>query len=167
MKKLLPLTLGLAALLLGGCNLLQQTGVAIPGTSKTYTVDSLKALIELGIPLKCSYSINNTEYQGYVKGKQWRGKVTTPDTETGEIKTGEIILKDKCMWTWEEGKNTGVRMCFDEDMWDQPEPSPGQATTTMDMEYRCSAAVIDDSLFTPPADINFMDPFSNPGNFGQ
>jgi len=152
----------IAAIVLAGCSLLQKAGVSVPGTSKSYTVDSLKAVIDLGIPLKCSYEISGNEYEGYVKGKQWRGKMKTAQ---GQI--AEIIFKDNCMWSWEEGKNMGAKMCFEEDFFEQPQPTPGQATMTMDVEYRCSAAVVNDSFFTPPANVNFMDPFSQGGGMMQ
>jgi hypothetical protein len=149
---------------LAGCNLpgsknAQQSGQAGTNTSQpevtpapkskteSYTFKALKAAIELGIPLKCSYKINNVSYEGYVKGKQWRGKINT-----GQGMVGEIIMKDNCLYSWEEGKTQGMKTCFDKDVWDTNQQGGDQ-----NIEYICAPALVDDSQFVPPTNINFQD----------
>jgi len=126
-----------------------------PGTSslksKAFS-GTLKAAVQLGVPMKCKYQVNGMEYEGHVKGKKWRGKMKYPDG-----RQGEVIMKDNCMWSWSDNDKQGITMCFeptedDQDMWDQPE-----GATAPDIDYNCSPTVITDAMFTPPSDINFSD----------
>ena len=155
MKKLYLTILIVAALVLGGCNLFKKSTtsegeVSLPQESKkNYTFETLKAAIKLGIPLKCSYEVGEVEYEGYVKGKQWRGKMKISGGKVGEV----ILGKDNCMYSWEEGGTTGMKMCFEEDIWENEE----YEQTTSDIEYRCMPTVVTDAKFTPPSNINFMD----------
>jgi hypothetical protein len=166
MKKIYTLTMVLVlALSLSGCSFGQkktqgqtgQTGVTPSGgemvspqgkSTNSYTFKALKAAIALGIPLKCSYKINNVDYEGYVKGKQWRGKIKFGNAG----KMGEVIMKDNCLYSWEEGTTQGMKTCFDKDIWDT-----NQQQETPDVEYLCAPALIDDSKFALPTNINFVD----------
>ena len=168
LKKFLPISiLILFSLTLGGClpkketekePFAESTGETFEEGGETvlpqgkgeqsYTFKALKAAIALGIPLKCGYQVGDVEYEGYVKGKQWRGKIQTSDG-----KTGEVIMKDNCMYSWTEETKMGVKMCFEEDMWETDEyqeAAPG-------IEYHCLPAAVTDAQFNPPSGINFMD----------
>ncbi|MFC1627331.1 hypothetical protein ACFL18_02095 [Patescibacteria group bacterium] len=150
LKKLLPI-LAIVAVVGVGAVLLKNKGVAVPGISKTYTAKGIKAIVDLGVPVKCSYQVGEMEYEGYVKGKQYRGKMQYPDG-----KQGEVIMKDECMWSWSETDGQGIKMCFPptedgEDIWDNPE------NANVDINYLCRPAAITDAQFVPPANINFMD----------
>lgn len=118
------------------------------GGAKIYSFADLKAAVELGIPLKCSYTIGETQSQGYIKGEKWHGKVKMADGAEGDI-----IMKDNCMWSWKDGETTGVKMCFEvdegESMWDQSQDSG--------VEYVCKPAVFGDNVFDLPEDVDFMD----------
>ena len=105
--------------------------------------------------MKCTYSIEGNEYVGYVKGKSWRGSMKSADG-----KTSEVIMKDNCMWTWEEGVAQGMTTCFepvegeeDTDFWEGTE----SGGTSPDVNYSCMPAVITDSKFDPPTNVEFMD----------
>jgi len=132
--------------------------VGVPGTGGIQKFSTLKAAIDLGVPLKCSYSVNGNEYEGYVKGKQWRGKI-----KTAEGQVGEVIMKDNCMWSWGNQEKQGMKTCFEEtedgDVWDQD--------TTVGIEYNCMPAAVTDAEFTPPADIQFMDLDQMMQQYGQ
>ena len=152
LKKLLPI-LGILAIAGAGWYFLKGSkgGVGLPGAAKSYTAKGLKAVIDLGVPMKCSYKVGDMEYEGYVKGQQWRGHMQFPDG-----RQGEIIFKDNCMWSWGDDKK-GTKMCFepteeDETIWDEP-----QQGATMDLDYQCRPTAITDAKFTPPSDVQFMD----------
>ncbi len=163
-KNLLVFFLIFLALALGGCDLVakkteQKAGEAgpaaeeareVPKGEESYTFKALKAAIELGIPLKCSYKVGEVEYTGYIKGRNWRGKM-----DSGDGRITEVIMKDNCMYSWMEGEQTGMKMCFEEDMWE----SEGyqQPTQTQEIDYFCTPAVVGNSQFEPPANVNFMD----------
>ena len=124
---------------------------AVEEQIETYTFSALTAAIELGIPLRCSYTIGNTEVQGYVKGDQWRGKIR----QEGEEGVAEVIMKDDCMWSWAERDERGMKMCFDtedgESMWNQDE------ITDTGVQYICEPAAVNDDLFDPPSEVTFTD----------
>ena len=141
MKKLL-LFLSIV-FLLAGCNPLKKA----TDKAKTYTYKSLKTAVALGIPLKCSYKIQEFEYEGYIKGKQWRGTMQ----QMG--KTTHVILKDNCMYAWSDDSPQGTKICYQEDIW---ESEDGQFEQP-DMEYICTPAVVGDDKFTPPGSVEFMD----------
>jgi hypothetical protein len=160
LKKALPIIVAVVAVAAGWFFLKGNKTGGLPGVGKTYTMKSLKAIIDLGVPVKCSYKVGEIEYEGYVKGQQWRGKMQQADG-----RQGEVIIKDNCMWSWTDDKK-GITMCFEpeegeDSVWDNPE------YMTTDIEYTCRPAAITDAQFNPPADVNFMnlDDLMNPEGF--
>lgn len=125
----------------------------------------LAAAVALGVPMKCTYTVNGVETTGYIKGKQFRGMMDV------QGKQGNVIMKDNCMWTWSEGEADGVKMCYEGDqaqqLWDNPEaaaenPEPNATpeeamSPAPQIEYNCLPTAIGDDEFTPPADVNFVD----------
>ena len=114
---------------------------------------TLKDAVNLGIAMKCTYTVEGNEYESLIKGENYRGKI-----KTAEGKTGEVIMKNNCMWTWTEGEVQGMKTCFEEsdpettDMWEQPQGAVGT-----DITYTCLPTTVTDAEFTPPSDIDFMD----------
>lgn len=156
MKKLLPVLLVVLAVGGGAYFFLGKKDSTSPGSSVSDKFSgSLKAATALGVPMKCTYTVEGTEYEGWVKGENYRGKIKSADG-----KSGEIIMKDNCMWSWSEGETQGIKTCFDPadteevdgDVWDQPQGADGT-----DISYTCLPAVITDAQFTPPSDIEFLD----------
>jgi hypothetical protein len=152
-KKLLPIIIVVVVVAAGAYFFLGKgkTGMNIPGVSKQQKFATLKAAVELGVPMKCTYQVAGAEYEGYIKGEKWRGKVKSADG-----KVGEVIVKDNCMWTWSSDEDQGVKLCFEpaegeESVWDQ------ESFETQDIEYNCLPAAITDAQFEPPSDIQFMD----------
>jgi len=97
LKKILPVLIILAVVGVGAYFFLggkEGGGISVPGVSKSYTAKGIKAVIDLGIPMKCSYKVGDMEYEGYVKGEQWRGHIQLPNGNQAEI-----IFKDNCMWS--------------------------------------------------------------------
>ena len=164
MKKIVTL-LGIVslAILLGGCSLFQKGGLGQAGkgvTGQGPFTGSLQAAIKLGVPMKCTYKIEDQEMEGWIKGQQYRGKV-----KNQEGKTGEVLMKDNCMWAWSEDEGKGVKMCFDleegKDMWDPEawgmEGEEYQDMAPPDVEYHCVPTVVTDAKFNPPDEVEFMD----------
>ena len=84
--------------------------VASPDSSTPDTFSGmLKDAVELGVVMKCTYEVEGNEYESFIKGENYRGKI-----KTTEGKTGEIIIKDNCMWTWSEEETQGIKICFEE-----------------------------------------------------
>jgi hypothetical protein len=124
----------------------------VPGTGGDQPFSgTLKAAVAMGVPMKCTYTVEGAEYEGYIKGEQYMGKVKVGD------KMGSVIVKDNCMWSWEEGATQGVKLCFEpeegseETIWDSSD------TAELNMSYTCRPAAVTDSQFEPPNDVQFMD----------
>lgn len=114
---------------------------------------TLKAAVALGVPMKCSYKVNGVEYSGLIKGKQYKGNVKMQDG-----KEGSVLMKENCMYTWSDVDKQGIKTCFDESeqsIWDQPEGST--TNVSMPTNYTCQPALVTDSEFDLPSDVNFMD----------
>lgn len=111
---------------------------------------TLKAAVAMGVPMKCSYSVDGAEYESYVKGEQFMGKISANG------KVGSVIIKDSCMWSWSDEEVQGIKTCFEpvegeDSIWDSPD------TSELDMNYTCRPAAIGDDKFDPPSNVNFVD----------
>lgn len=160
MNKALPIIIAIVAIVAVGFiawNFLGKGEVSVPvpgvevkkeaGEEGETFVGKLKDMVARGASLKCSYTQNGFTGTSYIKNKKVYGEVT------GENKTGYVIMIDKCMWSWSEGEAQGVKMCFEEDVWEEEED--GAAPT--EAEYSCIPAIVSDSKFNPPANVNFME----------
>lgn len=173
MNKALPIIIVLAILGVGAYFFLGRGETAMPSDSVTVSQEetsvgesftgSLKEAIALGVGMRCTYMFEGNEYEGVVKGENYRGEMVTADG-----KLSSVIVKDNCMWTWEQGGSQGMTFCTEEvqmddeyedsegsSIWDQPESG-----SAPDVDYKCSPATVSDSEFTPPSDVEFFDPKS-------
>lgn len=128
------------------------------GGEESYS-GSLQKMMGLGIPLKCEWKRDETYYgSSWVKGDKSYSEVFN------EGKTGKVIFKDDCMWSWEEGNPQGFKMCMEpteEDMEapegvEQPQTEQAPMGPPKDMNYSCRPAVFTDAKFNPPSNVNFM-----------
>ena len=137
---------GKTALTPGGT---EQTQQQTQGESFT---GKIKDAFMRNVPLKCTYKMDeNNSGVGYLKNQKYYGEITA------DGKMGYIILVDNCMWNWAKGEAQGVKMCFEpqesEDIWTDME----KEQQTVGNDYNCSPSVVNDAVFTPPSDVNFMD----------
>lgn len=155
LKKLLPIIVVLVVIAAGAYFLTQKKSQSLPGGESETFSGTLQSAIALGVPLKCSYTVEGNEYEGLVKGENYRGKIKSAQ---GQI--SEVIVKDNCIWTWSESEAQGIKTCVEEsevetesgDIWSQSE-----AAGTADVTYTCLPAAVDDTQFEPPAGIEFTD----------
>ncbi|OGF99662.1 hypothetical protein A2Y99_01335 [Candidatus Gottesmanbacteria bacterium RBG_13_37_7] len=130
------------------------TSGTVPGnttTEKSTQTDTegftgkLKQAILRNIPMKCIWKKDeNFSAVGYLKSQKYYGEIIN------QGKKGYVILKDKCMWTWNENNKQGVKMCFEKDIWEDQKNVPQD-------DYYCVPGTVSDSMFNPPGDINFLD----------
>lgn len=112
---------------------------------------TMKAAMELGVPMKCSWNYDNNSGESIVRGNNVYTKVAVDGNSS------EIITKDKCMWAWsDQMKGQGVKMCSEEDMTDN-DTYEDYGGAPADMNYKCVPTVVTAATFTPPADVNFID----------
>jgi hypothetical protein len=121
------------------------------GANDKEFVGKLKDAVRMGVPYKCTFKNNQFEGTGYLKGKMYFAEVKNNEME------GFIIMKDNCMWNWNKDGSQGVKMCFEtedgEDIFDMEDETAGSP----EGEYRCTPSIIDDSKFSPPNNVKFMD----------
>ena len=117
----------------------------------------LSMAIAAGLPYSCTYTVSGQTFNAKVKGESYYG------TAVVQNKTMQTIVKDDCMWSWDATTKKGTTVCFKpepgavtpgatRDVWDNPD-------TGLDakIQYDCSPAVIPDSTFNPPPEVQFTD----------
>ena len=127
----------------------------------TNAITSIKDALSKSVSLECDYKDENGQgSKSYIKNGAVRVDVISDDPE----KAASIIMKDKKMYSWTGKKEVCVMELPDEAV-EKPvgsvnEGSTQQANLMADLEkYKdaCKAAIVSDSLFTPPADVKFTD----------
>jgi len=164
MKKFLPIIIILVVLAVGAWAFLgkdkPRVSIPVPGEVKKEAgekgeefVGKIKEVVQKGVPMKCSYTQGGFAGTSFIKGKKMYNEVVQ------EGKSGYVIIKDNCMWSWSEGEKQGTKMCFKEDFWEMSEEyaEQGKAAMPVEAEYRCIPAIFTDAKFNPPANVNFMD----------
>jgi len=139
----------LLSLFLTGCA--KKPGTTSGGQSteqkKGLFTGKIKDAILRDTPLKCEWMSGGNSSVGYIKNKKFYGENTTKEGKSF------VIIADNCLWGWQENKNEGTKICFDQnqtnDIWNS-DNSPKD-------DYQCSLAVFSDSIFNPPGSVNFMD----------
>jgi len=133
----------------------QTQGGADTGSKKENYSGTLKKMVDLGIPLKCTFSQNGgSSGTTWVKGEKFYTEMKT------ENRSGKIIFKNDCMWNWSEGEKNGIKMCFDPEEADEMfsgQAEAGQTNLPTDVDFNCKPAVFTDAKFNPPSSIEFMD----------
>ena len=121
-------------------------------------VGKLKDALILGQSMKCTWEKDENNFAiSYIKDS----KVRTEVTQAGE--KAHSIMVDNCTYTWQEGETQGFKMCFEPEEGEEVEEgeeeamTPEEITAEMpDYEYNCEPAIVPDSMFNPPAEVNFM-----------
>jgi len=127
---------------------------------------SLKELLASGVPQKCTFQSfddsGKTEGTSFAAGGKVRADIT--NTISGKSTTSHMISDNKTSYIWQDGEKTGFKMTVTEaDTAATSVPAPGDNSVASESDlnqkadYKCSAWVPDDSLFTPPLDVKFTD----------
>jgi flagellar basal body-associated protein FliL len=134
--------------------------------SSSNVFTSIKDALSKSLSLKCTYKDEKgIQTTTYIKG----GAIRVMMEEVKEKEqSNNVILKDKKMYMWNEITKTGIIFTMTE-----PKISPvkvagkiPEAPTNKDAsllaeieKYKdsCRAEIIEDSFFTPPADVKFQD----------
>lgn len=172
MKKLLPVVIIL--LLIGAYFLISnkqkkpQTPISemkSQPTTAPLIKSSLLDLITQGKNLNCTFSTmkDKTESSGtvYISGKNIRTDFTT--IVEGKKNTGSMIRDENYTYVWGMGMAQGIKMK------NSVVESTGSAQSkqyfdpTAKVDYKCQPWIVNNSIFSPPANIKFND-FSLPSS---
>lgn len=168
MKKVLPIVIvGLVVLGIGGWwffggkdaeapTMPSEIEEEIEEESETFT-GKLKQAIAMGVSMKCTYTQGDFTGTSFVKGRNYYGEVSSQGIKS------YVVMKDNCMWSWSEEQSQGVKMCYENDIFEEEFEQQGQGQVSIGAEYHCLPSVFSESRFNPPDNINFMDMNQQPG----
>lgn len=136
-----------------------------PGTTENVVdeaVGSIRSLFNAGKSQVCTYSSEEDSGTIYITDGWLRADMTSKDPESPA--SGMIITKEK-QYFWDVSKKEGYVTQFSPDQQQAPADTGDTAqpqeedTQSIDEEYNynCKSWNVDESLFTPPADVNFID----------
>ncbi len=109
---------------------------------------------------KCevSMSVEEAPSEGvaYISGGKIRADFTSTPAATGQPVTSHMIQADGYAYTWSDMYPQGMKILIPEGQETSTSASGGVDYDSR-VEYSCAPWVADASLFTPPADVTFME----------
>ncbi len=160
MKKLLPIIIVVALVLVGaGGYMVMSNKGGNPLNSATNSFTSIKDALSKSISLECDY----TDETGR-KVKSWikNGAVRADVTSSNPDEAGSTIVKEKKMYFW--NAKSAISLTLTDEAQKEVNNQANEITKDKEVvneieKYKssCKPAVVSDSLFTPPANINFQD----------
>lgn len=156
---------------IGGYYLMGQKGTApatnlptantVSPTASAGMFGSIKDALSKSLSLQCVYEENGKKTTAYIKSGAVRADMMGGTKE----ENGSVIVKDNKMYFW-NGKE-GMMLAFDIDQISpsgtaaktQPSKTPNADFMEGLEKYKdaCKPATVSDALFTPPADVKFVD----------
>lgn len=120
---------------------------------------SIKDAMTKSLSLKCEYQGEHGKTTTYLKGNNVRVMYQALE---GDGKSGHAIMKDNQIWIWTEGEKEGLVFNIEESDKNTQEPKTetNREQILDELEKyknQCSAAVVSDSMFTPPSGVDFKD----------
>lgn len=129
-------------------------GQSRPESAVAEFTGNLTAAMQRGVPMQCSWQSGTDTGESYVRGQN----VYVATKVQG--KSGYMIKKDDCLWTWGDAQPQGLKICNQEqdaDTWTPDAGSYRAEGVDWNVEYHCRPAVFGAEKFTPPAEIEFTD----------
>ncbi len=166
--------IGLVILLLAGGAYAMQNKKPSPPTPQTSNQTMSEAAefakaIESGKPTTCTMTKGDDKMEYHLKGKMMAANITT--AVEGKTTLTHMINDEKYLYMWQDDQKQGTKMSLA-----IPSASPSAPTNTSTPKFEdesdyqdfrdqgytinCKTANLNDSTFTPPSDINFIDPSS-------
>jgi hypothetical protein len=134
---------------------LTQSGQGGTSVTQKSLFTSIKDAMTKSLSLKCEYQGVQGKTITYLKGSNVR---VTYQSMVNKADSGNAIMKDNKMWVWTEGKKEGFIVDVSEvDRNNQQDNKRKILDEVEKFKDKCSAAVISDSMFTPPSDVAFKD----------
>lgn len=135
-------------------------------TTATTTADasvptSLRALLGLGQSMSCTFSkidgVTTSSGVVYIAGGRMRGDFKSEGTPAGTV-TSHMVNDGAYSYVWSDAAGQGIKMKFEAAANANAGAAPGVAANWDDsLSYKCSPWGADESLFSPPANVEFLD----------
>lgn len=131
-----------------------------PKTAGSITKGTIKSLFGLGKSSACTINFPNNQGQGtiYLGNKMLRGDFTMTGAN-GKTFSSHVIQSGDYMYLWTTETPQGMK--FKIDLTKNESATEGKSDQIFDynkeVDYKCSDWGADNSKFTPPADIKFLD----------
>ena len=132
-------------------------------------VGSLKDLLGMGKKFECTWEYIDEENQSKMSGVLWtdgtRSRTQTSTETNGQIYAMNFVTDATDGYMWEEGKTQGFKYALNE-MKSEPEAveeDGGQNLEYVDKSmfenynYQCKGWVVDETKFSVPAEVEFVD----------
>lgn len=148
----------IAVLVLGGVGFLavgrnRQSSTTTSGEQAKGVFESIKDAMAKSLSLKCEYNVGTNKSTAYLKGKAVR-----IDGSYAEKTNTGIIMKDDKLWTWDMVKKEGIIMPLNTNQDQSENTSLTEVIESLEKEKQfCKPAVVADSIFDPPSDVQFQD----------
>jgi hypothetical protein len=112
-------------------------------------IGSLADALKLGKAMKCTVDTEYTKGTYYVKSGMLAG------TATSSGQTMSFLVRDNCMYYWQEDQSQGFKMCWEpgSEQADDWEENLAQASE----QYNCQPASVSNSIFNLPSGVDFVD----------
>ena len=119
-------------------------------------VGSLKDALQSGAAMKCSWKDDTGNFsETHIKANRVHHKMVN------EGRTGYMIAKDKCVWSWSDESDQGIKICYEENVIEDGELPTEGGINTQGYEFNCVPSVVADSVFEAPNNISFLDPMNS------
>lgn len=130
-----------------------------PLTSTTAGFTSIKDALSKSVSLECEFTDESgVKNKTFIKNGAIRADITAPTAE----QSGSAIVKEKKMWFW--NAQGGFVLTLPEDDGTDTAKADDKSSQADDLledleQYKdqCKGAIVSDSLFTPPSDVQFTD----------
>ncbi len=126
---------------------------------------TFESLLARNAVMKCTYAIdidnNKTSGTTYVSGKKIRGDYTVNIGD--KMMQGHMISDGTTLYTWTDEMPQGMKMMMDTfkdttiDNMEEPKETETAVNLEQEYDYSCSPWIEDSSIFTVPANIEFVD----------
>jgi len=169
----------IAFLLIGGgaYYFFQNSGTSSPLQNNSHTDSSengsfetitgnIKDLFAQNAALECTFSYDaesgSSEGTVYIANHKMRGDFSYNGGD-GQSMKGSMIRDNEYIYTWNDAQEQGFKMQIDKTKGDAMKEDPDHSDSEtfdfdhQDADYRCRPWMVNSSMFTPPADVEFID----------
>lgn len=132
-------------------------------TDESMSLSTIADIFTRSENVMCTFDVDaeegTTTGTVYVAGDNARGEYSTNIND--ETVTGYFIRNDDTFYSWTDQFPTGVKMVADVDEWaenfnEQQEDESVSFDPNTQINFKCSAWNVDQSMFEAPADVNFI-----------